>query len=109
MTQFNQEDFRLALHRKAENIQLEASRKLFQLSKFEAEIFLRANLFVANVINSAVPANTQSLFIQFSRASLVTTPIIFRYTLGSQRVTLGSRYLYIRFSFEEYNNYIKYK
>lgn len=77
LTQFNQEDFRLALHRKAENIQLEASRKLFQLSKFEAEIFLRANLFVANVINSAVPANTQSLFIQFSRASLVTTPIIF--------------------------------
>lgn len=77
LTQFNQEDFRLALHRKAENIQLEASRKLFQLSKFEAEIFLRANLFVANVINSAVPASTQSLFIQLSRASLVTTPIIF--------------------------------
>lgn len=41
------------------------------------EIFLKANLFVASVINSAVPANTQSLFISFSRANLVTTPIIY--------------------------------
>lgn len=61
-----------------------------------SEIFLKANLFVASVVNSAVPANTQSLFISFSRANLVTTPIIY----PKKRA-----YLY---TFEEYVNCIKY-
>lgn len=75
LTQFNQAHFRLPHHGNTGNIQ----EKLPQsYSSFQSltEIFLKANLFVANAINSAMPANTQSLFISSSRASLVTAPII---------------------------------